>query len=456
MTAPRPAGRTLAPLTRALLAAPFSRRSLSVLLYALLALPLGLAGAVLVAVGLLVGVVLSWTAAGPWVVALTVRGALALGEVQRRLARGLLGLRIDPPVRRGRGAPGAFGWRRSVLGDRAGRRAVGYVLAAPFSAVPAVLAVGVGYVYGVLLTLHPVLQRWNYTTVHDPDGTVRHVSLPVGDGVFDHWPGWLVPVCAGLLLLLFSPRLVYGALAPHRALITALLGPSAADRRIRTLEETRARAVDDAAATLRRIERDLHDGTQARLVGLGMHLTMIREMIVAGAGRQDLLTVVETAQGNAKQAVADLRHLVKGIHPPALDQGLDTALGTLAADSPLPVTLTTDLGTDTGTGAGRRLAPAIESIAYFCAAELLANVVKHSGAHTAGIRVSARDGVLRLSVRDDGRGGAVVGAGSGLSGLLARVRTVDGTLTCDSPPGGPTVVSVVLPDLPDHNSHIDR
>ncbi|MCZ0998879.1 hypothetical protein O1M63_13325 [Streptomyces mirabilis] len=127
-----------------------------------------------------------------------------------------------------------------------------------------------------------------------------------------------------------------------------------------------------------------------------MHLTVIRELIGAGASPDRLLAVVDTARGNATQAIADLRHLVKGIHPPVLDQGLDTALATLAADSALPVEVAADI-TD-------RPSPAVESIAYFCAAELLANATKHSGASGAAVSVSARDGLLRLSVRDDGRG----------------------------------------------------
>ncbi|MBT2505043.1 sensor domain-containing protein [Streptomyces sp. ISL-98] len=411
------------------------RAAATALLYAALALPLALTGMALVVTGLLAGALLSVTALGPWLLALTVRGALALGDLQRALALGLLGLRIDPPVRRD--APGAFGWRRAVLGDRAGWRAVGCSLAAPFTALPPVLAAFGGYAYGLLFVLNPIVKRWNYITVREADGSVRHVGLRFGGVEFDSWPRWLITTTAGLLLLAVTPWFIRRLLVPHRILLRTLLGPNAADQRIRTLEETRAQAVDDAAATLRRIERDLHDGTQARLVGLGMHLTMIRELLAADVDRDRIVAVVETAQGNAKAAVADLRHLVKGIHPPVLDQGLDTALATLAADSPLSVPLTADIA--------ERPAPAIESIAYFCAAELLANAVKHSGATRAAIGITVRDGTLRLAVRDNGRGGAAVGAGSGLTGLLARVRTVDGTLTCDSPPGGPTVVTVLLP-----------
>ncbi len=447
-TGPVPRARPLRPA----LTAPFTPRSLAAVAHALLAAPLALVGLVLVPGGLALGAVLSWTALGPWLIALTVRGALGLGGIQRALARRLLGVDVQPAARRV--ARGAFGWRRALLGDPAGWRAVAAALLTPFTALLPLLAVLVGYVYGLLALAHPVLRRWNYVTLRGPDGSVRRVSLQIHGVEFDSWPRWTVVVAAGVLLVLLAPWLVRRAGAPHRLLLRALLGPSAAEARIRTLEETRAHAVDDAVATLRRIERDLHDGTQARLVGLGMHLTLIGELITQDADRDRLLAVVETARNNATQAVTDLRHLVRGIHPPALDQGLATALATLTADTPLPVALHTALGP--------RPSPALESLAYFCAAELLANAVKHSGA--ARVTVEARhepadagpegaagpaggspEGALLLTVRDDGRGGAVVGAGTGLTGLLGRIRTVDGTLTCDSPPGGPTVITVRLP-----------
>ncbi|WP_328683489.1 sensor domain-containing protein [Streptomyces sp. NBC_01261] len=422
--------------------ATFGRRALAAVLYGVIALPLALVGFFLTLVGLAFGGALSVTTLGLWLLAATVRGALALGALQRGLARRLLGLEIEQPSA-GDGGKGVLGWRRGILLDRTGWRAVGCALLTPFTAVFAYAAVVIGYIYGVLFTLHPLLKRWNYNTVHSTDGsthpvsTDHHVSLELFGYQLDSWPRWLIPFTAGLLLLAVAPLVLRYGLGPHRALLTVLLGPDAATRRIRTLEETRARAVDDAAATLRRIERDLHDGTQARLVALAMHLTLIRELVTAGAEPDRVLTVVDTARGNATQAITDLRHLVKGIHPPVLDEGLHAALTTLAADSALPVTLTTDIGT--------RPTPAVETIAYFCAAELLANATKHAHATSAAVDVTTRDGLLRLRVTDDGQGGAMIGAGSGLTGLLARVRTVDGTLTCDSPPGGPTVVTVELP-----------
>ncbi|MFI6464455.1 sensor histidine kinase [Streptomyces sp. NPDC050538] len=429
---------------RARAIATFGRRALAAVVYGVIALPLALVGFFVTLVGLAFGGALSVTTLGLWLLAATVRGALALGALQRGLARRLLGLEIEQPGGSGGEAGGTgvgptaiLSWRRGILLDRTGWRAVGCALLTPFTAVFAYAAVVIGYVYGVLFTLHPLLKRWNYNTVHSTDGSTHPVSLEFFGYQLDSWPRWLIPFTAGLLLLAVAPLLLRYALGPHRALLTVLLGPDAATRRIRTLEETRARAVDDAAQTLRRIERDLHDGTQARLVALAMHLTLIRELVTAGAEPDRVLTVVDTAQGNATQAITDLRHLVKGIHPPVLDEGLHAALTTLAADSALPVTLTTDIGT--------RPTPAVETIAYFCAAELLANATKHARATAAAVDVTARDGVLRLRVTDDGQGGALIGAGSGLTGLLARVRTVDGTLTCDSPPGGPTVVTVELP-----------
>ena len=162
--------------------------------------------------------------------------------------------------------------------------------------------------------------------------------------------------------------------------------------------------------------------------------------MVDGTGQTDLdrvLELVVAAHHGAKEAVTDLRDLARGIHPPVLDQGLGIALTTLAARSDLPVELGIDLP--------ERPSAAIETIAYFCAAELLTNVTKHSGARHATLEAVHVPGLLRVRVSDDGAGGARVEAGSGLAGLAERVKTVDGRLQVSSPPGGPTVVAVELP-----------
>jgi signal transduction histidine kinase len=214
---------------------------------------------------------------------------------------------------------------------------------------------------------------------------------------------------------------------------------AAAAERARELQERRARAVDEAAARLRRIERDLHDGAQVRLAALALALGEIKENLEAAAagdqGRMAML--VGAAHENAKETLAELRDLARGIHPPVLDRGLGAALSTLAESSATPVALSVSIA--------ERPSPAIESIAYFCAAELLANVTKHSGASRATVTAGDQGGRLLMTVTDDGAGGASLALGGGLAGLLERVQTVDGRLDIDSPPGGPTIITIELP-----------
>jgi signal transduction histidine kinase len=213
--------------------------------------------------------------------------------------------------------------------------------------------------------------------------------------------------------------------------------------RVRELEQSRARAVDDSAARLRQIERDLHDGAQAQMVAVAMKLGLAMKKLgrmVDGTEQSDLdrvLDLVAAAHRGAKEAITELRDLARGIHPPVLDHGLGAALTTLAARSDLPVELVLDLP--------ERPSAAIETIAYFCAAELVANVAKHSGARHATLEAAHVPGLLRVRVSDDGSGGARVEARGGLAGLAERVGTVDGRLQISSPPGGPTVVTVELP-----------
>ncbi len=214
-------------------------------------------------------------------------------------------------------------------------------------------------------------------------------------------------------------------------------------RRVRELEQSRARVVDDSAARLRRIERDLHDGAQAQMVAVAMKLGLAARKLrgmVDGTGQTDLdrvLELVVAAHRGAKGAITDLRDLARGIHPPVLDQGLGPALTSLAARGDVTVELVVDLP--------KRPSAAIETIAYFCAAELLANVVKHSGVQHATVEVAHTPGLLRLRVCDDGSGGARVEDRGGLAGLAERVGIVDGRLQVSSPLGGPTVVAVELP-----------
>jgi signal transduction histidine kinase len=226
---------------------------------------------------------------------------------------------------------------------------------------------------------------------------------------------------------------------------------AAAAERARELQERRARAVDESAARLRRIERDLHDGAQVRLTALALALGEIKENLEAAAAGADdggagnnragdywrTAMLVGAAHKNAKETLTELRDLARGIHPPVLDRGLGAALSSLAETSAIPVALAVSIA--------ERPSPAIESIAYFCAAELLANVAKHSGADRATISVSDHGGRLLMTVSDDGAGEARAVSGGGLAGLLERVQTVDGRLGIDSPPGGPTIITIELP-----------
>ena len=191
--------------------------------------------------------------------------------------------------------------------------------------------------------------------------------------------------------------------------------------RVRELEQSRAHLVEDSAARLRRIERDLHDGAQAQMVAVTMKLGLAMKKLGSmtdGTGQTDLdrvLELVAAAHGGAKEAITELRDLARGIHPPVLDQGLGIALTTLAARSDLPVELVIDLP--------ERPSAAIETIAYFCAAELLANVPKHSGARHATLEAVHMPGLLRVRVSDDGRGGARVEARGGLVPAAHRERS---------------------------------
>ncbi len=247
----------------------------------------------------------------------------------------------------------------------------------------------------------------------------------------------LIPL--GAALLLAGPWLLRGTMEPDRWLIRTLLGPSSPAERIRALQETRARAVDDSAARLRGIERDLHDGTQAQLVALAMKLGLAQEKLhdTTPVDLARITQLIDDAHGRVIEAIAELRTLARGIHPSVLDSGLTDALTTLAARSAVPVELVTDIP--------ERPSAAIETIAYYSASELLANVAKHSGGRHATLEAVHVPGLLRIRVTDDGRGGARLVAGGGLAGLAERVRTVDGRLIIDSPRGRPTAVTVELP-----------
>jgi signal transduction histidine kinase len=440
------------PAVLRLLREPFSRAALRQRWYASLNLLLAIPGFVLIAVAVTAGFGMSLSFAGmlvgiPLLMA-ALLGARRLGALHRRLAGRLLGLRVEaPPLLRPQ--PGAIGRVRTRLTDPAGWRACAYlVLKLPLAALTAVAA-SCAVLYGVPYLTFPIwweilhvtgvviqLPQWLAWWTADPLAVARHVhSLAVAFA--------LVPI--GPAVLLWVPPTVKGGNAADAKLIARLLGPPL-PHRVRELEQSRARVVDDSAARLRRIERDLHDGAQAQMVAVAMKLGLALEKLggtIAGApstAEVDLeraLELVDAAHRSAKDAITELRDLARGIHPPVLDHGLGTALTTLAARSGVPVELVVDLP--------ERPSAAIETIAYFCAAELLVNVAKHSGARHATLEAVHVPGLLRVRVTDDGTGGARLEERGGLAGLAERVRAVDGRLQISSPPGGPTVITVELP-----------
>ena len=249
----------------------------------------------------------------------------------------------------------------------------------------------------------------------------------------------IAALAAGVILLLAAPWLAAAVARLDTRAALALLGPSRTEeltRRVETLASSRAGVVDAADAERRRIERDLHDGAQRRLVSLAMNLGMARAELedLPESARQ----VIVGAHEEAKLALAELRDLVRGLHPAILeDRGLDAALSGIAARSPVPVRLQVDVP--------QRAAPTVEAVAYFVVSEALANIAKHSRARNATITAQRAADTLRLTVTDDGVGGADPARGTGLAGLARRAASVDGTLRLDSPVGGPTTITVELP-----------
>jgi signal transduction histidine kinase len=247
--------------------------------------------------------------------------------------------------------------------------------------------------------------------------------------------GYVVVVLVGLILLPVTVWLCAAMTRGQAALMRLLLAPGAADLRVAELTRTRAASVDVQATELRRIERDLHDGAQARMVAVTLDLGLAKEKLESDPeAARDL---VEQAHAEATTAIAELRELVAGIAPAVLtDRGLDAALSSLVATCRIPVTVDINLP--------ERLPTAVEVAAYFVVAEALTNVQKHSNATRATVHARIQAERLILEIGDDGTGGADP-TGNGLTGLLDRVAALDGILAVASPAGGPTLVRAEIP-----------
>jgi signal transduction histidine kinase len=256
-------------------------------------------------------------------------------------------------------------------------------------------------------------------------------SLTIGDqGVI---------VGLAIVVALLAPRITRAVASAHVGLGVALLGPGEQVRLQAELDDQRMRrrlTVEAAENERRRIERDLHDGAQQRLVSLAMNLGMARKKFATDPAAAEQL--LAEAHGEAKQALGELRTLARGIHPAVLtDRGLDAALSALAGRAGVPV--------EVDIAISRRLPTPVESAAYFVVSEALTNVTRHAAATRATVSVSEGTGQVVVEIVDDGVGGADPAAGTGLAGLAGRVDSIDGHLEVDSPPGGPTTIRAELP-----------
>ncbi|MGP3971832.1 sensor histidine kinase [Streptomyces sp. 6N223] len=281
-----------------------------------------------------------------------------------------------------------------------------------------------------------VLVAGVWQPIVEADGAFWYLFVPV-----DSWPTAVLAAVLGcglgLLTLYVNPFLIRG----HFLMAGHLMGFSEKQQlaqRVERLTETRHDAVDNSAAELRRIERDLHDGAQARLVAMGMSLGTIEALIEKDPAQAKRL--IAQARQNSAEALTELRDLVRGIHPPVLaERGLGDAARALALRMQLPVEVDAELP--------GRLEEPVESAAYFAISEVLTNAAKHSGADRAWLDIyySHKDGTLRIAVTDNGRGGASLDGGTGLRGIERRLGPFDGVMAVSSPEGGPTLVTIEIP-----------
>jgi signal transduction histidine kinase len=358
----------------------------------------------------------------------------ALTRIHRLRLRAVAGVEIPPQ--------GTIPDRLSMqalataLRSRAIWRQFGYhLVAAPLLAGAAVAALGAWF-SGVILSLVYV-----YVWLLPPDSFLRHGASTSPVSGLPPELGLQLDVfltLGGIVLLFAAPWVTTAVSALDRKVAQALLGPSGLEElkhRVRHLTATRAGAVDAADADRRRLERDLHDGTQQRLVSLAINLGMAR---IETTTVEEAHHAITEAHSEAKAAITELRGLIRGLHPAILqDRGLDAALSGVAARMPIPVRVTVDLP--------RRPTPAIEAVAYFVISEALANIAKHAHASTACVTIRTLPDSLVVTVSDDGTGGATPDRGSGLSGLSDRVAAGGGRLRIDSPPGAGTCLEADIP-----------
>ena len=365
-----------------------------------------------------------------WLMFFIIRGGARL---DRWLIRRALGYQIEDPYRPDASGSWVRRWKVRLTDPATWRDLVYLGLVLPILGT----IWFVSLVFILAIPLHflslPVTYRWF------PDQRSTPLDFNGGEWlVIDSLPDALFAAFAGVVLLGLLPIIVRGMATAHGTIAGSLLAAtrrSTLDAEITGLRTSRDHGLDAAEAERRRIERDLHDGAQQRLVALAMGLGMAKEKLDTDPAMAKEL--VDEAHGHAKVALVELRDLARGIHPTVLtDRGLDAALSALAAQAPFPV--------DVSCPAGERYSTRVESTAYFVVAECLANAAKHSDASRARVNVHRTGTSVVVSVEDDGVGGADP-TGTGLDGLRHRVTSVEGTFNVSSPPGGPTSIVAELP-----------
>ncbi len=392
--------------------------------YLTLGLPAGIVTFTWVVTGWSLALGLLITLIGIPIAVVTILGSRWLARMERRRAALVLGEPVPERYRRPRSGRILDRLKALLVDGSTWKDLVWHLLLLPLGILGfAVAGAGWSFVVGGL-----GMPLWWWIPRHP----IQWVGITI-----DTWWWALLCLAMGLVALPIVAALVRATAAGEAALARIILGSDRQDleERVDALTETRAGAVDAAAAELTRIERDLHDGAQARLVALALDLGMAEDRFERDPeGAREL---VEKARGEAKLALGELRDLARGIRPAMLsERGLVEALRALAARSPLPATITADVDSE--------LPERVELAAYFVVAEALTNAAKHSGARRADVRLVREGGRLSVEVSDDGRGGADP-RGDGLDGLRKRVAALDGTLRVASPPGGPTLVRAELP-----------
>ncbi|GGZ16067.1 sensor histidine kinase [Streptomyces poonensis] len=416
------------------LRAPFEARSWRELAYVLLSLPVAVVMFTYAVTMTSLGAGLLITFLGVPVLAAALAGCRGFGALERARARGLLGVTVSEPEPLRTKRAGITAWMGAVLKSGTSWRHLLYAIVQfPWAVFSFSVALSL-WTYGWALLTYP-LWFWVFPMWAGQDG-LQLYGDETHSVYLDNPFEITVTAAIGLLFTLATPWIVRALTLVDRLMVQGLLGPSRLVTRVVELEWDRGTVVDTAAADLRRIERDLHDGAQARLVALAMDLGLAKEKLTDDP--EAAARMVDEAHGEVKTALQELRDLARGIHPAVLtDRGLDAALSAVASRCAVPVQVDVDLPA--------RPVPAIEGIAYFTVSELLQNISKHARATRASVDVWKVDDRLMLQVVDDGVGGAEVSGGSGLAGLAERLDAVDGILVVNSPVGGPTRVTAELP-----------